>query len=75
MWTKTMQDKIVRPKRASGEVSRGIMIVAYDLYIETERTGRLCAKTCRDNMELMRQTRRERFVESGDWRRKGQMIS
>ena len=32
-WIKTIQDKIARPKRARGEAERGIMTVAYDVYM------------------------------------------
>ena len=40
-----MQENIARPKRAIGELGRGIMTVRDDLYMEIETTGCVWAKT------------------------------
>ena len=43
-WIKTMQDRMARPMRATGELSQGIMTVADDLYVESEKTEYIRAK-------------------------------
>ena len=44
-WITTIQDKIARPKRVRGEAKRGIMTMAYDLYISNGEGKYECAKT------------------------------
>ena len=44
-----MQDRIARPRRATGEVSRDIMTVANDFYLKIEKNERVCARTWRES--------------------------
>ena len=48
-WIKTMQDMIARPTRVRGEARRGIMTVAYGLYISNGEGEYRCSKTWGDN--------------------------
>ena len=43
-WIKTIQDKIARPNRVRGEARRGIMTMAYDLYISNGEGEYRCAE-------------------------------